>query len=180
MSPRHDWLLNSTCNLVRRAWHRVCQWAGVSRFFAELAIIAPAAGQGCHAFIDADGNSRGFVQFIIESPHRVTVHRLWTLRPGVGGGSLMLRELCRLADRHGMELELRPLPFGRKPHPLNREELRGWYRRHGFEGTGRKMLRKPSPQLPVEERPEPSNPVFFAPPPEGGQIDAEHRRGLIE
>jgi hypothetical protein len=112
-------------------------------------IIAPAAGQGCYAFLGPDQNSRGFVQLITQSPHRVTIHRLWTLRPGAGNGSLMLRELCRLADRHGMELELRPLPFGRKPHPLTREQLRVWYQRHGFEGTARKMVRKSRGSLPA-------------------------------
>ena len=138
-------------------------------FFTELTVIAPAAGQGCYAFMDSGGDSRGFVQLISGGPSRVTIHRLWTLRPGAGAGKLMLRELCRLADRHGVDLDLKPLPFGRKPHPLNREQLLMWYRRHGFEGTFRKMVRKSrtwpgaAADLSVPASGDtPSNPVFLS------------------
>ena len=68
---------------------------------------------------------------------------LWTLHPGKGNGSLMLRTVCRLADRHGIELVLKTLPFGRKPYPLSREQLLLWYKRHGFEPWGRKLIRRP-------------------------------------
>gem|GEM_PF-6047700 len=49
--------------------------------------------------------------------------------------------VCELADRHGVELRLRPLPFGRKPYRMSREQLETWYRRYGFEGRGRVLVR---------------------------------------
>jgi hypothetical protein len=48
-----------------------------------------------------------------------------------------------LADYYGVELTLKTLPFGRKPHPMSREQLIGWYERYGFISSGRKMKRKP-------------------------------------
>ena len=55
-----------------------------------------------------------------------------------------LRTLCDLADQHGVELQLKALPIGRKPHPMTREQLKTWYERHGFQGPGWKLMRKPT------------------------------------
>src|ERR1700733_2854426 len=82
----------------------------VQDFLAELRTIAPPADRGSYAFKKPDGRSRGFVQFIIDSPSSLTIHRLWTLEPGVGDGSAMLAALCELADRHGVELRLKGVP----------------------------------------------------------------------
>jgi GNAT superfamily N-acetyltransferase len=112
-------------------------------FINDLKIIAPAVGEGSYAFVAPDGSCRGWVQFIIRSDRAVEIHRLWTLQPGKGNGSIMLRAVCDLADRHGIEMVLRTLPFGRKPYPLSREQLQLWYQRHGFEVWGRKMVRRP-------------------------------------
>lgn len=117
----------------------------VNEFIADLSAIAPPAGQGAHAFVDSNGAGRGWVQLIWAGERRCAVHRLWTLSPGGGNGSMMLKALCRLADRHGIEIALRPLPFGRKPYPLARQQLIDWYARHGFERAGRKMIRRPAP-----------------------------------
>jgi GNAT superfamily N-acetyltransferase len=112
-------------------------------FLNDLKLIAPAAGGGAFAFVAADGKCRGWVQFIIRSDRQVEIHRLWTLHPGQGNGSFMLSAVCELADRHNIEMVLKTLPFGRKPYPLSREQLRVWYSRHGFEIQGRKMVRRP-------------------------------------
>src|ERR1700722_5160183 len=104
-------------------------------FLNDLKTIAPAADGGAYAFVDADGHCRGWVQFIIRSDRVVEIHRLWTLPPGKGNGSMMLRAVCELADRHGIEIVLRSLPFGRKPYPLSREQLQVWYKRYGFEAV---------------------------------------------
>jgi hypothetical protein len=119
--------------------------SNVANFLHELATIAPPAGQGSYAFLDEAGQSRGFAQFIIESDRAVTIHRLWTLRPNDGNGSAMLRKLCELADRHGVQIFLKALPFGRKPYPRSRDQLQQWYERHGFVGTRKKMIRVPQP-----------------------------------
>lgn len=112
-------------------------------FLNDLKAIAPAAGEGAYAFVAPDGTCRGWVQFIIRSERLVEIHRLWTLHPGKGNGSMMLRAVCELADRHGIEMVLKTLPFGRKPYPLSRQQLLLWYQRHGFEKYGRKLIRRP-------------------------------------
>jgi hypothetical protein len=114
----------------------------VDEFMAALAAVAPPAGLGAYSFIKP-GGTHGFVQFIILSDHEVSMHRLWTLEPGGGNGSHMLEAICDLADRFGVAIRIQPLPFGRKPFPLVREQLIEWYRRHGFEGNRRKMIRQP-------------------------------------
>jgi hypothetical protein len=117
--------------------------SNVANFLRELASIAPPAGEGAYGFPDGKGHTRGWVQFIIESDRQVKIHRLWTLRPNDGNGSVMLKKLCELADRNGVEIVLKVLPFGRKPHPRSREELQQWYERYGFIGTRKKMIRVP-------------------------------------
>lgn len=112
-------------------------------FLEDLGVIAPSVGQVAYAFIDGQGGCRGWVQLIWSGERNFTLHRLWTLVPGTGNGTMMLETLCRLADRHGIEIALRPLPFGRKPYRLGRDKLMTWYARHGFEGNHRKMIRRP-------------------------------------
>src|ERR1700722_19369843 len=86
----------------------------VNRFLSALAQIAPDAGMGAYGFIKSDGGCHGFVQFLINSPLSVTIHRLWTLQPGQGNGSFMLTKLCELADQFAVEMRLKTVPFGRK------------------------------------------------------------------
>jgi hypothetical protein len=115
----------------------------IDAFFNALQDFAKPVGQGDWLFRDDGGNSLGRVQFIIESPNRLTIHRLMSDVPDRGTGSRMLRTLCDLADEHGVELELKVIPIGAKPYPRSREQLAGWYARYGFEGTHKKMLRTP-------------------------------------
>jgi GNAT superfamily N-acetyltransferase len=112
-------------------------------FVEELGKVFRVAERGHLAFVEADGTYRGFIQLIWGSGGQITIHRLWTLEAQKGYGSLMLRALCGLADRHGVELTLKVIPIGRKPYPLTRDQLLAWYQRHGFEGSRRKMIRKP-------------------------------------
>jgi hypothetical protein len=116
-------------------------------FLADLSAIAPPAGQGAYAFMGDDGRCRGWVQFIPESGSQLIIHRLWTLQPGKGNGKHILRAVCDLADRHGVELILKTLPFGRKPYPLQKDHLKDWYERYGFVGNHKKMIRVPQPTL---------------------------------
>ena len=115
----------------------------VDDFLRELITVAPSAGRGHYAFPDTEGGSRGFVQFIVRSDRRIIIHRLWTHQPGSGNGKVMLETLCELADRHCVELALKPLPIGRKPYPMSRDQLQQWYQRYGFLGTRRRMTRAP-------------------------------------
>jgi hypothetical protein len=119
--------------------------SNVANFLHDLASLAPPAGEGAYGFPDGHGHTRGWVQFIIESDRQVKIHRLWTLRPNDGNGTVMLKKLCELADRNGVEIVLKVLPFGRKPHPRSREQLQEWYERYGFVGTRKKMVRIPQP-----------------------------------
>ena len=49
-----------------------------------------------------------------------------------GHASAVLKQICKLADRHGATLDLEPEPFG-DDGGRTRTELEAWYRRHGFE-----------------------------------------------
>jgi hypothetical protein len=102
----------------------------VDNFFAELKTIAQEASRGDYRFRCAAGGYLGSAQFIIESPRRIEIHRLWTLQPGQGNGSKILRMLCDLADRHDVELTLKVLPIGRIPRPITPEQLFEWYQRY--------------------------------------------------
>jgi hypothetical protein len=117
--------------------------SNVADFLAALAAVAPPAGRGDYVFPNADGGSHGLVQFLAHSHREVIIHRLWTHQPGQKSGSIMLRILCTLADEHRVELTLKALPFGRKPYPMSREQLVAWYKRYGFEGTHKRMTRRP-------------------------------------
>ena len=112
-------------------------------FYIEFLTLVRAADRGSYVFMNPDGSYRGFVQLLWGRGRRITIHRLWSLQHGKGHGSMMLGSLCDLADRHGVEIVLKALPIGRKPYPMSRDQLFEWYRRHGFEGTRRKMIRKP-------------------------------------
>jgi len=165
-SDRQSW--KPPLLIMGDAWHRVCQAVGemgilnrwvrtfmpsrkmpqepvqnVDDFLRELITVAPPAGGGHYNFPDAQGGSRGFVQFIIRSDRRVIIHRLWTHKAGAGNGGHILQTLCDLADRHTVELMLKPLPIGRKPYPMSRDQLQKWYERYGFLGTRKRMIRAP-------------------------------------
>jgi hypothetical protein len=118
------------------------------QFLAAVAAAAPPAGLGACGFRNPTGGAHGFVQFIVNSPTTVTIHRLWTLEPGYGNGSVVLRAVCDLADEHEVTLTLKCLPFGRKPYPKSREQLAEWYQRFGFVHHGRRMVREPHPDAP--------------------------------
>jgi hypothetical protein len=129
-------------DLPPRGMVSVTRPASVDRFLADLQAIAAPAGRGDYTFPGPSGG-HGFAQFIAKSHDTLIIHRLWTLQPGKGIGSSMLRTLCDLADRHAVTLTIKVVPIGRKPYPLTREQLVAWYQRYGFEGTRRRMTRLP-------------------------------------
>jgi hypothetical protein len=114
----------------------------VVAFLEELVVAAPPAGRGHFEFKRSDGRHIGFVQLIC-SQRLVQIHRLWATQPGMGGGSIMMRTLCGLADRHGVEMKLKVIPIGRKPFPMSRQQLKAWYVRLGFSGSRWHLTRKP-------------------------------------
>jgi hypothetical protein len=118
----------------------------LSDFLTDLTEMAPLMGAGTYAFSDGVGERTGFVQLIPRGAREVTVHRIWTFAPRCGHGSAMLKSLCGLADRHGVVLKLKALPLGGKPYPFSRDQLADWYRRHGFAGKRRKLVREPRAQ----------------------------------
>lgn len=136
----------------------------VADFLTGLKTVASSADRGSFAFAGDDGHSVGFAQFIIDTDRRITIHRIWTREPGNGNGAAMLRTLCDLADRHGVELALKVIPIGRKPFPMSREKLKQWYERFGFRGPRWNMSRLPVSatarafESPAETSPAPSTP----------------------
>jgi GNAT superfamily N-acetyltransferase len=120
----------------------------LDEFLSELSTLAPPAGRGHYAFRGGDGLHLGFVQIIHGRGRRIRIHRIWAHSPRQGHGSAIMHTLGGLADRHGVELELKVIPIGRKPYPMTRDQLHAWYLRHGFEGPHRKMVRKPRATIP--------------------------------
>jgi hypothetical protein len=61
---------------------------------------------------------------------------------GQGAASEALAWLCSLADEHSVTLclEVEPFDFG----GLSEAELLGWYKRFGFTGNAREMIREPA------------------------------------
>lgn len=55
-----------------------------------------------------------------------------SLERGKGNGSRALDWLCQLADAHGVTIKGHIKPVGDKPR-LNVNQLRQWYKRHGFQ-----------------------------------------------
>jgi len=118
--------------------------SNVTDFIAALKSVAADVGQGDYAFTSADGKKQGFVQFIVRSDRKLSIHRIWAHEPKKGNGTAIMRALCEFADRHAVELTLKALPFGRKPFPMSREQLKAWYQRYGFKGARWKMSRAPA------------------------------------
>jgi len=64
-------------------------------------------------------------------------------RQGSGQASYVLKEIARLADKHGVAIWLTPKPFGFLPNGLKMADLKGWYRRHGWVPKGSVWIREP-------------------------------------
>jgi hypothetical protein len=143
---RRWWMMPTPAQIAAQIASAQPDRGHVARFLQDLQTLAPAAGRGTYAFNKPGGEYHGYVQFIIDSPAQVTIHRIWSDEPGQGSGNFMMRTLCELADRHGVAMKLKVLPIGRKPYPMNRDELFDWYQRFGFEGQHKKMIRIPRRQ----------------------------------
>jgi hypothetical protein len=115
----------------------------MEEFYRDFVAIAPAVGRGDHAFRPDGKEVLGFIQIIPGKGRRIQIHRFWTREHGKGHGRVMLKALCELADKHGVELQLKALPIGRKPFPMTRDQLYDWYKRYGFEGKRGNMVRPP-------------------------------------
>ena len=81
--------------------------------------------------------------------YRVQLDYIKSLEQGKGHASGALRELCKLADKHEVEIELcvHPLPWHSLNTKLafNKAKLRSWYSRHNFVATSQRyMVRKPT------------------------------------
>jgi RNA:NAD 2'-phosphotransferase (TPT1/KptA family)/8-oxo-dGTP pyrophosphatase MutT (NUDIX family) len=61
---------------------------------------------------------------------RIQVESIRSLEQGQGNASKALDFLKDLADKHDVELEVHPVPFG--GGQLNQPQLKEWYTRHGF------------------------------------------------
>jgi len=62
---------------------------------------------------------------------RVRLSCIRSPEKGKGHASAALDWLCKLADEYGVEIEGHIEPVGDKPR-LNVNQLRAWYKRHGF------------------------------------------------
>lgn len=78
--------------------------------------------------------------------NEVQVYHLSAFLPGQGYGTRMMKHLCTLADQFGVALTLMPQPrwINHEDEPLDEIELRHWYKRFDFAGSGY-MTRLPQP-----------------------------------
>lgn len=51
---------------------------------------------------------------------------------GKGYASKVVKEITKLADKHGVTMSLFAKPFGRFDNKLDMNQLIGWYKRNGF------------------------------------------------
>lgn len=96
-------------------------------------------------FQNRSGESIGVVALGIahEKENVVYIYHLGAFVPRRGNGSIILKELCRQADRFKISLSVSAIPlFSEKGFKMTAERLTLWYRGFGFKGdTG--LIRKP-------------------------------------
>ena len=80
----------------------------------------------------------------------VRISSIRSFNRGEGDGSAALDWLCALADKHRVRLIGEPVPYDTRirddrshKSSLNREQLMGWYKRHGFEVSLLQITREP-------------------------------------
>lgn len=65
-------------------------------------------------------------------------------KQGTGIASHVLKQIAKMADKHGVTMYMSPKPFGTVPNKMNKSKLVSWYRRNGFEKSeGGLMMRSP-------------------------------------
>jgi len=74
---------------------------------------------------------------------RIDLGCIRTFERRKGHGTRALKWLCQLADKHVVTIVGEIKPVGVERPRLGVAELRQWYKRHGFEVTGRKIVRRP-------------------------------------
>jgi hypothetical protein len=78
----------------------------------------------------------------------VWLRSIRAMTPGSGAGTKVMERINQIADKHGVRLEVQPVPFGNDKVGVKR--LMEFYRRLGFSGGPRGMYREPAP---TAERP---------------------------
>lgn len=64
--------------------------------------------------------------------------RLWiggitSTEKGVGNATKAMSEVCKIADKHNVIISLQPLPYGKDPKRLNKDQLIAFYKKFGFK-----------------------------------------------
>ena len=64
---------------------------------------------------------------------------------GTGMASFVLKKIIKMADKHNVTLTGTVKPFGTLENKLNKSQLMGWYKRHGWVKDGRGgIVRRPN------------------------------------
>src|SRR5690606_26528332 len=79
---------------------------------------------------DADAHGAAELRGVPGRPNELRISAIRSFKPGTGGGREMLSQITRMADEHGVTLQLSAEPFGSKA--LSKPKLEAWYARHGF------------------------------------------------
>lgn len=90
-------------------------------------------------------NSNRMVSFNIEPDFRKSaayINSVIATPANTGTGTIFMKKLCEMADKHGVALRLDAMPFGR--NAMAPKKLKRWYAGFGFEEDGLTgMIRKP-------------------------------------
>lgn len=62
----------------------------------------------------------------------IHISSIMSTEPKKGFASFVLKQLCEMADKHGVVMTLDPKRFGTRKGDLNNAQLRQWYSRHDF------------------------------------------------
>lgn len=87
---------------------------------------------------DESGNSIGLVSMAWEketNENLVRIFHLSSFKNRLGKGSLILSNLCRIADEFEVDLTLQAEPQSNGQELIGQSELISWYRRFGFSGN---------------------------------------------
>ncbi|KPK66552.1 MAG: hypothetical protein AMS21_01980 [Gemmatimonas sp. SG8_38_2] len=129
------------------------------RFSRKVKISTPDYGKNVEAMIKewmegTEANPFGAPERIVEwkaaaqlrpaDKNTISIESIRAFEINKGDGGMALRRINELADKHGVTLQLNPVPFGEEG--LTRGQLVNWYKRNGFR------LRAEAPFL-YERRP---------------------------
>ena len=67
-----------------------------------------------------------------ERESRMRLNTIRALEPHSGAGTIAMQRIVRIADKHGVTMELTASPYGEGKERIGKDKLVSWYESHGF------------------------------------------------